>query len=103
MTAIRVRGVLELYECRTEKLCAVMMRVLLGISLAQSTFSADSLTVLGQPPCAVACISINEQVKAWQTSQTLPAVPLLEGMGSAALTASVALLGKAAQISARDS
>ena len=91
MTAVRVKGVLELHECWTQKLRAVPMRVLLGL-FTQSQLSVQTLTVSVQPPCAIACININEQVKTWQTSQTLAAIPLFLGTGSAALTASVALL-----------
>ena len=34
-----------------------------GIFLPESTFSADSLTVSVQPPCAIACINIGTYVK----------------------------------------
>ena len=72
-----------------------------GIFLPKSTFSADSLTVSVQPPCAVVCINICAHVK---KSQTLTAIPLLGhrkilhtliGMGSAALAAAVPNSGKA--------
>ena len=91
MTAVRVKGVLELHECWTQKLCAVLMRVLLGL-FTQSQLSVQTLTVSVQPPCAIAYININEQVKTWQTSQILAAIPLFLGTGSVTLTASVALL-----------
>ena len=61
-----------------------------GIFLPESTFSADSLTVSVQPPCAIVCIEIC----------TLEAIPLfgqtktmhtLVGMAGAVLVAAVVL------------
>ena len=66
--------------------------------IPKSTFSADSLTVSVQPPCAIACIltfvrtlkipSIGSHTFVWTQGNTYA----LLGMGSAALAAVVGLL-----------
>ena len=79
-----------------------------GIFLPESTFSANSLTVFVQPPCAIAWLNISVCVK---DPHTLAAVPLfghmeiqhtLIGMGSAALVAAAPFSGKVTQISLRE-
>ena len=73
-----------------------------GISPPESTFSADSLTVSAQPPCAIARINSRAQVKKIPNSGSH--IPLFGhtkilhiaiGMGSAALAAAVPYPGKA--------
>ena len=84
------------YECQ----------VRLGIFLPVSTFSADTLSVSVQPPCAVACISICAHVKI----PNMAAKPLFGhteivhtplGVGSAAPAAASAVpyMGKETRIS----
>ena len=79
-----------------------------GIFLPESTASADSLTVLVQPPRAIACINICAYIKNprhWQPTYCLDMQKYctlsLTGMGRAALAAAVPYPGKVTQISHR--
>ena len=65
-------GIAQCVERRTEKPGAILTRVRVprfSFSFPVSAFSADSLTVSAQPPCAIACINICADVnnpKHWQ-------------------------------------
>ena len=65
-------GIAQCVERRTEKPGAILTRVRVprfSFSFPESAFSADSLTMCAQPPCAIACINICADVnnpKHWQ-------------------------------------
>ena len=93
-------------DCRVEGAILTRVRVpgATRDCLPESAFSADSLTVSVQPPCAIACINICAHVKKKEKKKALAAIPLfghpkmlhtLTGIGSAALAAAVPYPGKA--------
>ena len=92
----------------TEKPGVILTRVRLpGAArdfLSESAFSADSLKVSVQPPCAVACIKICVQVKnpkhrqPYHCCRHTKILHTLIGMGSAALAAALPYPGTATRI-----
>ena len=100
-------GIAHLVKRPTEKPGVILTRVRLpGAArdfLSESAFSADSLKVSVQPPCAVACIKICVQVKNPKHRQPCccrhtKILHTLIGMGSAALAAALPYPGTATRI-----